>query len=190
MLLLKSSTNPKWLDAVMNDFSSFLSDHAAAEKKASGMALSMISHYPNKTELIKTMADIAIEELIHFKQVLRLMMERNLQLQPDIKDEYINRLRQHFRKGSDVYFLDRLLIGAIVEARGCERFSLIANALPQGKLKEFYEVITRSEQKHYEVFTHLAYHYFNKETVNHRLQELLNAETDILVSLPIRAALH
>ena len=36
-----------------------------------------------------------------------------------------------------MYLLDRLLIGSLVEARGCERFGLIAQALPDGPLKHF-----------------------------------------------------
>ena len=40
----------------MADFDSFLLDHAAAEKKASGMAISMLSHYPDKVELVAAMA--------------------------------------------------------------------------------------------------------------------------------------
>ncbi len=46
----------------MADFDSFLLDHAAAEKKASGMAVSMLSHYPDRVELVAAMADLAVEE--------------------------------------------------------------------------------------------------------------------------------
>ncbi len=40
-------THPDWIGSVMADFDAFLLDHASAEKKASGMAMSMISHYPD-----------------------------------------------------------------------------------------------------------------------------------------------
>jgi tRNA-(ms[2]io[6]A)-hydroxylase len=69
MFELKYQTPKAWVDAVLNDFDTFLTDHAAAEKKASGMAMSMISHYPDRKSVVKAMADLAIEELIHFKQI-------------------------------------------------------------------------------------------------------------------------
>ena len=190
MSFLKSTSSNSWLQAVLTHFDLFLTDHAAAEKKASGMALSMVSHYPDKIELVKTMTDIAIEELVHFKQVVQLMTERNIQLKADEKDSYVNQLRQHFRKGTDWYFLDRLIVGAIVEARGCERFSLISECLTDEKLKKYYRAISQSEQKHYQIFMDLAYLYFDKQNVDERVDELLHIEADILARLPIRATLH
>ena len=47
-----------WLDTVLRDFDSFLKDHASCEKKASGMALNIASHYPDKPELLNAMADL------------------------------------------------------------------------------------------------------------------------------------
>lgn len=190
MAFLKSQSSDKWLKAVMDNFEQFLVDHAAAEKKASGMALSMVSHYPDKPELVKVMTDIAIEELIHFKQVIKIMQDRDIKLLPDEKDQYIHQLRQQFRKGTNYYFLDRLIIGAIVEARGHERFNLIAKALSDPKLKQFYQGITKSEFKHYEIFINLAKLYFDEEQVYKRTDELLNIEALILENLPIKAALH
>jgi tRNA-(ms[2]io[6]A)-hydroxylase len=89
-----------------------------------------------------------------------------------------------------VYLLDRLLIGSIVEARGCERFGLIAEALPPGDLKKFYRAITESEARHEDLFVRLAQHYFPMEEINQRLDELLDAEAQIVAQLPIKAALH
>ncbi|MEP1471547.1 MAG: tRNA isopentenyl-2-thiomethyl-A-37 hydroxylase MiaE, partial [Halieaceae bacterium] len=58
---LRYATSAAWTEAVLADFDSFLQDHAAAEKKASGMAMSMVSHYPDRFELVAAMADLAIE---------------------------------------------------------------------------------------------------------------------------------
>ena len=190
MLELKIKTDPAWVDIVMNDFDRFLIDHAHAEKKAAGMATSMLSHYSDKQDIVRSMVDLSIEEMIHFKQVLKLMHERELTLTPDEKDPYVNALRQCFRKGRDVYLLDRLLVAAVVEARGCERFGLVAQALPEGKLKSFYDAITKSEAKHHELFTDLAVQYFDRDTVKERLEEILIVEADIIRQLPHRACLH
>ena len=70
MFELKYHTPFSWTEAVLADFDAFLQDHAAAEKKASGMAVSMLSHYPDREKLVRAMTDLALEELIHFKQVI------------------------------------------------------------------------------------------------------------------------
>jgi len=86
--------------------------------------------------------------------------------------------------------MDRLLIGGIVEARGAERFGLVADALPPGALQQFYQTITRSEQEHQGLFVELAELYFNPADVRSRLNELLVIEADIVKELPLRPALH
>ena len=190
MFKLKTDTASGWLDAVLTDFDTFLNDHAAAEKKASGMAMSMTLHYPDKPDVVRAMIDLAIEELMHFREVVKLMASRNLQLLPDRKDAYINQLNKLARKGSDYYFLDRLLLGAVIEARGAERFGLIAQAVTDPLLKSFYQAIAGSEDKHQALFIDLAENHFPSQHVRERLEELLLAEAAILKSLPFRAALH
>lgn len=190
MFELKYHTPFEWTEVVLADFETFLQDHAAAEKKASGMAMSMLSHYPDKHKLVKAMTDLALEELIHFKQVLKLLTERNTPLGDDKKDPYIKQIRALFRHGRDGFLMDRLLVGGVIEARGHERFSLVAEALPQGKEKDFYVAIAKSEEKHKNLFVELAYEYFDKQDVDKRLEELLIAEAKICESIPFSAALH
>jgi len=174
----------------MSDFDTFLKDHASCEKKASGMAMSMISHYPDKPELISEMLNLAIEELSHFREVIRLILDRNLEPASDARDEYVNRLHKFMDQGSEAYLLDRLLVASIVEARGAERFGLIAQALPEGKLKKFYQAITDSEARHYRLFLQLAALYFPEDRISPRLDEWLDIEAEIIRSLPLKAALH
>ncbi len=190
MSFLRFKTSNDWVTAVLENFDTFLQDHAAAEKKASGMAVSMLSHYPDRVELVTAMTDLAIEEMSHFKEVVKLIYERGCILGDDQKDPYINDFRKSFRKGTSEYFLDRLLVGGIIEARGCERFALVGEALPAGKLKAFYEAIAASEGRHHELFVELAEKYFEKSVVDARLDQLLNIEAAIVERLPIRAALH
>ncbi|MBE0359109.1 MULTISPECIES: tRNA-(ms[2]io[6]A)-hydroxylase [Pseudoalteromonas] len=190
MFELKYHTPYAWTEVVLADFNTFLQDHAAAEKKASGMAMSMLSHYPDKRKLVKAMTDLALEEMIHFKEVLKILMERDVNLGDDKKDPYIKQIRGLFRNGRDEFLMDRLLVGGVIEARGHERFSLVAQALPEGKEKEFYAAIAASEEKHKNLFVELAYEYFDKEDVNIRLEELLVAEAKICQSIPFTPALH
>lgn len=190
MFELKYHTPFEWTKNVLADFDTFLQDHASAEKKASGMAVSMLSHYPDRTKLVRAMADLAIEEMIHFKEVLKIITARGGQLGDDQKDDYIKQIRGLFRRGKDEFFLDRLLVAGVIEARGYERFSLVAEALPEGKEKDFYQQIADSEKTHKHLFVELAYEYFDKTLVDKRLEEVLIAEAEICKKLPFRAALH
>jgi len=190
MIELKYRTPVAWAGTVVDAMDVFLPDHAAAEKKASAMAMGMVAHYPDKTDLVTAMIDLALEELSHFRAVVKLMHVRGISLTPDEKDQYINALRNLFRNGKEHFFLDRLLVAGIVEARGAERFGLVADALPAGELKRFYRSITRSEQAHQGLFLRLADQYFEPGEVRERLNELLDHEAAIVRGLPIRVALH
>jgi len=111
-------------------------------------------------------------------------------LLPDVKDLYVNALRRSMRQGSTEYLMDRLLIAGIVEARGAERFGLIAAALEEGEMKQFYASITRSEYSHQGLFLQLAQRYFDESLVTARLEVLLAQEAGIVSAMPIRLALH
>ncbi|MEX1032044.1 MAG: tRNA-(ms[2]io[6]A)-hydroxylase [Cellvibrionaceae bacterium] len=190
MIQLHSATSAQWTETVLNDFDRFLSDHAAAEKKAAGMAISMLSHYPDRAELVSAMADLAVEEMTHFRDVLRLMQRRGLAMRPDKKDSYVNQLRGIMRSDSGEYLMDRLLVGGIIEARGYERFGLVGEALNDPTLKRFYTALAQSESRHSQLFADLAALYFPNTAISQRLKELLTAEATILKQLPFRAALH
>jgi tRNA-(ms[2]io[6]A)-hydroxylase len=187
---LRHATPLAWTEAVMADFDAFLLDHAAAEKKASGMAISMLSHYPDRVELVAAMAELAVEELTHYREVVKWIHRRGLLTAADRKDHYVLALRNAIRTGSEVYLLDRLLTASIIEARGAERFALVAAALPPGALKKFYLSIARSEERHYELFLNLAGKYLDAQAIAARWDELLDIEAGIVAALPIQAALH
>ena len=150
----------------------------------------MLSHYPDRTELVLAMTELAIEELAHFREVVKIITRRGIQLGADEKDPYINKFRKAIRKGSDAYFLDRMLTAGIIEARGCERFTMVSEALSDPDLKKFYKAIAESEGKHNTLFYDLALLYFDKSTVTQRLDELLDIEAKIVEQLPIRPYLH
>ena len=187
---LRAPTRPEWTAGVLADLDAFLLDHAANERKASASALALVAHYPDRPELVSRCIALAIEELEHFREVQRRIAERGLTLGPDTRSEYLRRLSAEFRDGSEQYFLDRLLTAAIVEARGCERFGLLAAALPEGDLREFYRGLARSEVRHHETYLSLARAYFEAGEAERRLAELLDAEARLLDALPLRAALY
>jgi len=194
MLELRVATGDPWVTVVLDGFDDFLLDHATCERKASANAISLVTHYPDRRELVRLMIELAREELHHFQQVHRLIENRGLLLTRDRKDPYLNALLRQIRRGREAYFLDRLLIGGIAEARGCERFGLVAAALEKSRsdaeLATFYANLAESEARHRDLFVDLAELYFDKGDVDRRLSELLDDEARIVSELPITAALH
>jgi len=187
---LQLDSPDEWLEAVLNNFDEFLIDHAANEKKASAVALSMVSHYPDKPALVLAMVDLALEELNHYRQVLKLMLSRDLISVPDEKDPYVNAIIAKIRRGPDHYFIDRLLSAAVIEARGAERFNLLGETLEDAALARFYKTLARSEQNHQKLFVDLAREYFTDQQVDARWQDWLQIEASVIKSLPIRPRLH
>ena len=183
-------SSAEWTQTVLANFDEFLIDHAANERKASSMAMSMVAHYPDKPQLVREMIDLALEELTHFRQVVRLMQERGVTMTPDEKDPYVNQIREHVRGETGDYFLDRLLSGAVIEARGEERFRLLAKHLTDENLSAFYAALAHSEQGHHELFLRLAGQYFDEATVKQRLDEWIAIETAVIESIPVRSRLH
>ena len=179
-----------WVTCVLADFDAFLQDHASAEKKASGMALSMVSHYPDQPALVQAMVDLAVEELNHYKEVMRLLMTRQISPAADRKDPYVTRLNKLVRKDAVFFLLDRLLVGAIVERRGAERFALVANHVADSDLKKFYAAIAKSEERHWHLFSQLARDLCSHLPVDSRFCELAELENTLVKELPLRAALH
>jgi tRNA 2-(methylsulfanyl)-N6-isopentenyladenosine37 hydroxylase len=190
MSRLLCSTDPLWAQTALADFNTFLQDHANCERKALAMAMSFISRYPDRAELIEAMIGLAREELDHFAQVYALMAARGVTLANDEKDPYVGSLLVHARNGRDQLLLDRLLISGVIEARGCERFQLVAEALQEKDLKQFYLDLARSEARHAGLFVRVARHYFSESTIDARLEELYQIEAEIIKQMPARAALH
>jgi len=152
--------------------------------------MSFVVRYPDRHAIIEPLIAFAREELEHFHQVYRVMSERGLQLGTDSKDAYVNALRRLARNDSNKHFLDRLLIAGVVEARGCERFGLVTEALEPGSMKDFYREITRSEARHHGLFVGLARHYFDETEIAARVDELLAAEAEIVQKLPLHPTVH
>lgn len=190
MFNLRYDTPHEWVETVLANFDSFLLDHAACERKASANAVSFAVRYPNHPKLVQTMVKVAQEEMEHFATMTNIIYERGLQFEKDEKDPYINALIKLNRWEGDERLIDRLLMFSIVEGRGCERFHLLATALPEGMLKDLYTDLVRSESQHHMVGVQLLREMFPKSDWEQRYEELLEAEGKIVATLPFRAALH
>lgn len=180
-----------WLDAVMTNFDEFLIDHADNERKASAMGMSFIAKYPNRTEIIPRLIEHALEELEHFKAVYQIMHQRKIRFPQKISEDiYAKELLNLARSGLDERFLDRLLIGSVIEVRGEEKFRKVEEVLEEGELKSFYRELWISEAKHGELFIELALEYFPEKEVRERLEFFNYHESEIMMRLPFRPAMH
>lgn len=188
---LKVASSSDWLDAVMNDFDSFLQDHADCERKASAMAMSFVAKYPDRNEIIPELIETGIEELEHFEQVYQLMRERGISLRHSIgEDKYVSQLIKQCHSGRIERFLDRLLIASALETRGAERFRLVAEAQEEPALQKFYKTLWVSEAKHGHIFVKMALNYFDETQVYERLDWWMDREAEAIQSIEIKAALH
>jgi len=190
MLCLKSKTNPEWIEFVNTAVHELLIDHAHCEKKAASTAISLINRYPAKSSLVSAMLSIAEEEIQHFSLVIHILLDRSIPLTRDRGDNYARKLQTHARKTEPDKLLDSLLIAALIEARSCERFTILAEHCADTALRTMYKNLLASEASHYAAFTDLSREYFPGLKVKERLEELSEIESGIVQSLGNTAAMH
>lgn len=188
MLHLQLPTDPRWVNLVEKSIEEILVDHAYCEQKAASTCISLIVQYPEKQDLVDTLTPIVAEEWGHFERVLEQLKKRGLTLTKMRKDEYVNELLKHVRKGVSRHeqLIDKLLICALIEARSCERFKLLWQGLQDEELKKFYYELMVSEAGHYTTFIELARGYDDRQKVDTRWREFLQIEKEILASLSPR----
>lgn len=188
--ILREKTPATWIRAVLDDFDAFLLDHAAAERKASAMAVSFVVQYPDRYALHTPMIRLAREELLHYQQVMALVHERQLIWERDVKDPYVAALRDLIATEREQRLLDRLLVGSVIEARGVERFGLVGTHIEDAALARFYTRLSKSEANHADLFIRLARQYFSEPVIQERLFWWRERETEAMLAVPPRAALH
>jgi tRNA-(ms[2]io[6]A)-hydroxylase len=130
------------------------------------------------------------EELSHFRIVFEIVQRRGYRFGKDKGDPYVTDLLAHRWKQEPDNFLDNLLIAAIIEARSCERFKLLAEHISDPELRDLYSVLSASEARHYTTYLNLAKNFFPAEHVNPRLDELLEIEKKIVLALPNEPRIH
>lgn len=182
MLNLQSDTSPRWFAQVDNHLDEILIDHAHCEKKAAGTAMNLLFAYVEHEELAREMTRIVNEELEHFNMVLDLLPARGIQFRNITPGSYGRRLHELVRKGKPDRAIDRLLIASLIEARSCERFSLLRDhiATRDPQLSEFYGSLFESEARHHTTYVRLARLFADEQTVAARLSELAAEEARII----------
>jgi len=175
-------TPQAWLGNAVQNIDILLIDHAHCERKAAASALNLITLAPENAELVALMSPLAREEMLHFEKVLQILKQRNIPFTNLPPSNYAQSLhRISYKKNKERRLLDLLLIGAIIEARSCERFASLLNVLEDDELNTFYRSLVKAEARHFREYLRLAAliepHY--KE----RLQLFLQAEEKYINSV-------
>jgi tRNA-(ms[2]io[6]A)-hydroxylase len=158
-----------------------LIDHANCEKKAASTALNLMYRYVDNFELLNKMSRLAREELRHFEQVIAIMKRRNIEYRQITASRYAVKLREAVRPNDPDKLVDILIVGALIEARSCERFARIAPFLDQ-QLETFYLSLLKSEGRHFKDYLTLALTVASQQEVDKRLALFLHIEKQLIES--------
>ena len=182
MLNLQSKTDARWLAQVDGALDDILVDHAHCEHKAAATAMSLFGAYIENRSLCREMTRIVEEELEHFHLVLAILEKRNIPFARQPPGHYGKELNRLVRPNDPDRAVDRLLIAGLIEARSCERFSLLAEHIKEREpeLSEFYQSLFESEARHHTTYVRLAKQFADDSVVTRRLQELSAAESEII----------
>jgi tRNA 2-(methylsulfanyl)-N6-isopentenyladenosine37 hydroxylase len=200
MLCLIRRTPAAWVEVALGDLDAVLVDHAHCEIKAANNALSLAARAAD-ARVAQQLAALAEEEVKHFRQVLDELARRGLTLGLPPPDRYAAQLRticHRTRPGGRSQhetLVDRLLVGALIEARSCERFRLLSDALTargEAALGAFYDDLFASEARHYRTLLDLAIDAAggDEQTVRARLDELAVHEGELNEALGKDASIH
>ncbi|MCX5661847.1 MAG: tRNA-(ms[2]io[6]A)-hydroxylase [Planctomycetota bacterium] len=190
-------TPEAWARGVLRDPVALLSDHAHLEKKAAANALELLNRWPHNgnaaapPDWVQAMAAIARDEVEHLAAVTRLISRRGGQLARLHRNPYATALRGLVRLGQGTdELLDRLLVSALIEARSCERFELLAKADPPEDLGKLYAGLCASERGHYLTFLDLGRLAVDELQVQERWASMLRAEAEIAAAQALGPGMH
>ena len=178
---LSCSTPRAWIDSALLNQDILLIDHANCEKKAASTALNLMYRYVGHHELLNKLSRLAREELRHFEQVIAIMAARGIDYPQLGASRYAAALRGGVRTSEPGRLVDTLLVGAIIEARSCERFAALAPELDE-ELALFYNSLLKSESRHFMDYLSLARRLSSEEEVAGRLPSLLDLERELIES--------
>ena len=168
-----------WVDWALEHPDILLIDHANCEKKAASTALNLMYRYVDHHRLLSRLSKLAREELRHFEQVIAIMQTRGVSYPQLSAARYAGELRKLVRSHEPARLVDTLLVGAIIEARSCERFAMLAPEL-DAELGGFYTSLLKSESRHFRDYLDLAATLGSQDEVARRLPIFLQRERELI----------
>ena len=143
--------------------------------------MSLITKYRQHPRLQRLMARLVREEMLHYEQVLMFMEKMGVEHRPLTASRYARSLRESIRTDENGRLVDLLVVGAIVEARSCERFAALWPHLPNS-LGRYYKSLLRSEGRHYQDYLTLAHEHGKPGEVAMRLEHFLALDQTLIES--------
>ncbi len=131
-------------------------------------------------DLIDKMVLLIKEELHHFYQVLEMMEQLGIAYENIASSRYAKGLLLQSKNHEPQAFVDKLIIGAYIEARSCERFAKVA-PLVDARLGDFYVSLLRSEARHYQDYLSLAQQVANTD-ISERIRYFGAIEASLISS--------
>jgi tRNA-(ms[2]io[6]A)-hydroxylase len=120
------------------------------------------------------------EELHHFYQVLEMMDEFSVPYKNITSSRYAKGLLTHVKTHEPETLVDKLICGAYIEARSCERFAKLAPHVDK-RLGDFYISLLRSEARHYQDYLALAEQIAGKD-ISERIAYFGKVEAELISS--------
>jgi tRNA-(ms[2]io[6]A)-hydroxylase len=140
----------------------------------------LLGAYIENRPLCEEMTRIIAEELEHFHLVLGLLERRGIRFRKQRPGNYGRDLNALVRSNEPERAVDKLLVAGLIEARSCERFSLLAKHVDDAELADFYASLFESEARHHTTYVKLARDLASDQAVKQRLAELAAAEAAII----------
>lgn len=207
ILPLRYVTPASWPAGVLARPLELLNDHAHLEKKAAANALELVNRYPEPiapANWVTAMTAIARDEVEHLAIVTRILARRGGRLSRQHGNPYASQLRELVRKGEGpAELVDRLMVSALIEARSCERFKLLADHLmarekandsgaggADQELLKLYRGLWASEHGHFRTFLQLAEEIQPEGAVERRWDQMLDAEARIIAGQAAGSRMH
>jgi tRNA-(ms[2]io[6]A)-hydroxylase len=134
--------------------------------------------------LIDKMVLLIKEELHHFYQVLEIMDEYGIEYRSITPCRYAKGMLRHVKTFEPDALIDKLIVGAYIEARSCERFAKLAPHVDK-RLGDFYISLLRSEARHYQDYLTLAKEIASPEQaekVDNRIAYFAEVEAELMTS--------
>ncbi len=180
---LPCPTPDAWVAAALqrDQEPTLLIDHANCEKKAAATALALMHRYTDNPVLLNKMSRLAREELRHFEQVIKMMAARDITYEPLSASRYAQGLHKGVRRQEPGRLIDTLIVGALIEARSCERFARLAPELDK-ELGDFYLSLLKSEARHYSDYLRLAESVASDGDLADRLEYFRGLEAELVES--------
>lgn len=158
--------------------------------KYNGLSKKLVSRTetPHSNDIVDKMVLLIKEELHHFQQVCGIMNARNIDYDNLTASRYARGMMRQVRTYEPAALIDKLICGAYIEARSCERFAALAPYVDD-ELSTFYISLLRSEARHFEDYLSLAQS-ISQEPIEERVKMFGEIEAELITSADEQFRFH